>query len=204
MRESRRALPNLLPPPLSVLYASFFLDFIDSIQPSTRPFFSSPSTPNWSPAGSRQLAALRRARPAARFGQFAAESGEHSRFNYTDNEVCSDQMPKGWKSIRGAIGLMGARTTCRGHYRAYPSPRHRRPRRHRPRAAPPSTPLVSLRASDRLVSLALFYPLSLPRACIFSYLFIFVSMLRFAFFAVCLLRINWDSLDSINLGNCLS
>lgn len=25
-------------------------------------------------------------------------------------------MPKGWKSIQSAIGLMGARTTCRGHY----------------------------------------------------------------------------------------
>lgn len=99
-RESSSATsPALSPFSFLLPYPSFMHLFfsISSIPSNPRRdlFFSSPSTPGWSPAGSRQLAALRRARPAARFGQFAAESGEHSRFNYTDNEVCSDQMPKG-------------------------------------------------------------------------------------------------------------
>lgn len=102
LRPPSSSFPPLGPLPLAI---SFFLDFIDSIHPRCGLF--SPSRPlrrpsslslRLSPIAGRQSPTRRvapRARPAARFGQFAAESGEHSRFNYTDNEVCSDQMPKG-------------------------------------------------------------------------------------------------------------
>jgi len=105
-----RALRPSFSPSLLLFFSNiFFLDFIDSLHPRCD-FFSPPplslslslslfSSQPFALAVHRPAvtnsSALRRARPAARFGQFAAESGEHSRFNYTDNEVCSDQMPKG-------------------------------------------------------------------------------------------------------------